>query len=139
MKTKTILYLSVFLLLISCKKGKPSNYQDYLNEQMYEHYAEFAEKYNKVVIIPRTGCHTCKDYADLYFKENKNNEDHFFIFTKLISKKQLTIELGKETLEQENVKIDNDNLFYSIEYLDSEYPLLLTKKANGVFEYSLLE
>lgn len=139
MKNKIILYLSAFLFFASCKNNTPANYQEFLNKQLQEHYTDITNKYNKIVIIPRSGCHTCKDYADLFFKENKNKEGFCYIFTKITSIKQLKIELGEEALKQSNVKIDNENLFYTIEYIDSAYPLLLTKTKNGIFEYSLLE
>ena len=49
------------------------------------------------------------------------------------------IEFGEEALNKKNVKIDSNNLFYNIDYIDSAYPLLLKKNQEGKFTYSLLE
>ena len=139
MKTsiKTAILFS-FTFLLSCVKG-PTNYGEFLNKQLNDYYKEEFNLYNNIVIIPRSGCHTCKDYADFYFNENKDRKDFLFIFTKLISRKQLKIEFGEEALNKKNVKIDSNNLFYNIDYIDSAYPLLLKKNQEGKFTYSLLE
>lgn len=130
--------LSTLTLLSSCINS-PANYQEFLNKQLNDNYTDELSLYDNIIIIPRSGCHTCKDYADFYFNENKENKDILFIFTKLISRKQLKIEFGEEALSKVNVKIDSNNLFYNIDYIDSDYPLLLKKNDEGVFEYSLLE
>ena len=78
MKTsiKTAILFS-FTFLLSCVKG-PTNYREFLNKQLNDHYKEEFNLYNNIVIIPRSGCHTCKDYADFYFNENKDRKDFLF-------------------------------------------------------------
>lgn len=67
---KTVFLVS-FTLLLSCIKGS-TNYGAFLNKQLNDYYKEEFNQYNNIVIIPRSGCHTCKDYADFYFNENKD-------------------------------------------------------------------
>lgn len=110
-----------------------------LNQQLKKHYSELLPQYSHIVIIPRTGCHSCVDEADLFFHENKSNEKYLFIFTKLISEKQLRIELGSENLSLENVKVDKFDLFCFPEFIETEYPLLLEKTGDGNYKYKILQ
>lgn len=105
---------------------------------MQENYASMCSEYSYIVIIPRSGCHSCVESADVFFEEHKSEKEYLFIFTKLVSEKQLRIELGAENLHLPNVKIDKENLFSSLDFADSEYPLILEKKADGIFHYSFL-
>ena len=58
---------------------------------------------------------------------------------KLVSEKQLRIELGSESLSLENVKIDKLNHFCFPEFIESEYPLLLEKQSDGNYKYEVLQ
>lgn len=40
-----------------------------LNQQLQKHYSALLPQYSHIVIIPRSGCHSCVDKADLFFKE----------------------------------------------------------------------
>lgn len=119
--------------------NKPISYQCFLNEQIQKNYASLCSDYTYIVIIPRTGCHACVEAADSFFEENKYKKDYLFVFTKLVSEKRLRIELGVESLKLLNVKIDKKNIFFSSEFVDSEYPLILEKDGNGIFHYSFLD
>lgn len=39
-----------------------------LNQQLQKHYSALLPQYSHIVIIPRSGCHSCVDKADLFFK-----------------------------------------------------------------------
>lgn len=132
-------YLILFLIglfLISCNKSP--DYETFINKQLTAH-CDSLSQYTKVVIVPRQGCHSCVENADAYFFEYKDNKDCLFIFTHLVSEKLLRIELGYENLVLSNVKIDKSNDFYSLDYADSQYPIVLNKNSEGHFTYSFLD
>lgn len=130
-----VFFCCIILTLCSCM-SKTEQFNDFLNQQLGENYSSFIQKYTYVVIIPRTGCHSCVEHADTFFDNNKMKKDYLFIFTKLVSEKQLRIELGSVNLSLSNVIVDKKNLFYSMKFEDSEYPLLLKKEGNHfVFKF----
>lgn len=137
MKAK-ILFCFLLMLIYSCTNNV-HNLKGLLNKQLHEHYSVLLSQYSHIVIIPRTGCHSCIGEADLFFEEHRANKDYLFIFTKLISEKQLRIELGADALSLKNVKIDKLNLFYFAEFIESEYPLLLKRESEGNYEYEILQ
>ena len=132
--------LGIFVLIFfcSCRSGVNSLDKE-LNQQLQEYYSALLSQYSHIVIIPRTGCHSCVNEADLFFQKNKTNKSYLFIFTKLVSEKQLRIELGSESLSRENVKIDKLNHFCFPEFIESEYPLLLEKQSDGNYKYEVLQ
>lgn len=137
MKTK-IIFIFILIYVYSCT-NKVYDLNNLLNEQLKENYSALLSQYSHIVIIPRMGCHSCIGEADSFFEENKDNKDYLFIFTKLVSEKQLRIELGAEELLRANVKIDKLNLFHFPKFVESEYPLLLKKESDNNYKYELLQ
>lgn len=133
---KITFYLLGILSLISCTET--DKYTQYINEQLEKYYPNEMVKYEYIVILPRKGCHSCIKAAEVFFSTTKESMNHFFIFTKLDSEKKLGLEIGKENLMRENVRIDKKDLFYNSKYYDSNYPLVLHKEANGTFNYKKL-
>lgn len=124
--------------MYSCST-QSDNLQTYLNGQIDKYYASSAlSNYSYIVIIPRKGCHACTMEADAFFLKNKDNDRYLFIFTNLVSEKLLKIEIGYENVNKKNVLIDKIGRFHSSQYIDSEYPLLLTKKKDGQYQCSYL-
>lgn len=130
-----ILLLLLVGMLFSCQS---ENLQIYLNGQLAKHCSETLSDYSYVVIIPRRGCHSCTMEADAFFKKHRDNDKCLFIFTNLVSEKLLKIEVGYDIVNQTNVIIDKDNHFYSSHYIDSGYPLLLTRQNGDSFQYKFL-
>lgn len=137
MRKNRIILCCIAIILCSCV-SKVSKYEDFLNEQLNENYSSLISKYSQIVIIPRSGCHSCVEKADAFFEENKSNENMLFIFTRLVSKKQLRIEFGATNLSLPNVIVDENNIFYSLDFEDSEYPLLLKKSGSDLYQYEHL-
>lgn len=129
---------SVGLILIFClfSCDQKESYNQYLNEQLEANFSscELSE-YKHIVVIPRRGCHTCIATVEHLFSEFKMNQDYLFVFTRVISKKKLKLEIGEENLKLKNVKIDMKDIFYNLDFHDSVYPLLLNKQKNGKFKY----
>ena len=119
-------------LLCGCT-SQPRNYLVFVNAQLQEHYSQQSNEYRYIVIIPRTGCHSCVEKADQFFQEYKSSKDYLFIFTRLLSVKRLKIEVGSDNLGQGNVIIDKDDVFSTLQFPDSDYPILLEKNDDGRF------
>lgn len=139
MKTvlKKITILCFFLcIVISCSDA--DSFNRHLNEQLKNYYLEDLDTHEFIVIIPRQGCRSCIESAENFFKATKDDERFLFIFTRVVSAKQLKLEIGKENTNLKNVRVDMKSLFYSPKYMDSGYPLLLHKEKNGEYSYKKL-
>lgn len=128
--------LLIGLMLGSCSQR--SEYQDYINRQLREYYPLEMEQYKYIVVMPRRGCHACIRAAETFYQTVRNDSSYLFIFTRVASLKLLELELGKENVHANNVRIDDNSLFYDAQYPDSKYPLFLRKEEDGVFSYKKL-
>jgi disulfide oxidoreductase YuzD len=126
-----------FAICFSCINKKES-YVDFLNKKLETHYSLYTDKYEYIAIMPRNGCNSCIRESESFFKEKKADSRYLFIFTQVVSKKELEIAVGKESLKLENVLIDRANIFYLAEQADSQYPLLLKKEPTGKYSYTKL-
>ena len=134
MKWVVVSLLGVLLLSCDTKMG----YQHFLNERISEYYPDGSvDKYEYIVVMPRQGCNSCIKSAEDFYRSNKYDGRYLFIFTRIDSKKKLGLEIGAEELERENVKLDQDNIFYNTDFYDSNYPLLIYKE-DGVYTYRRL-
>jgi hypothetical protein len=136
MTGKVFTTLFIMILLCSCK-GK-NDYGSFLNKQLKSHYASYISDYDTIIIIPREGCNACIREAESFLKENGDNKEYLFIFTRTSSQKELTIVFGKDMMEQKNILIDRHHIFHLFEEADSYYPLILTKNTDGNFSYNHL-
>lgn len=122
------------MFLFSCL-SEYDKYNNYLNKQIKSNYLENIENCNYIVVIPKTGCYSCIENAELFFKKNINNKDYLFIFTRVESMKKIKIDIGEENLYRDNVIIDSNNIFYLYNIEDSSYPIILEKSSDGKFYY----
>lgn len=123
-------------IVISCSDA--DSFNSYLNVQLKNHYLKELDTHEFIVIIPRQGCRSCIESAENFFKATKDDERFLFIFTRVVSAKQLKLEIGEENTNLKNVRVDMESLFYSPKYMDSGYPLLLHKEKNGEYSYKKL-
>lgn len=132
------LFIFLVMLFVSSCDTK-SKYEKYLSEQLVSNYPlKELNKYDFIVVIPRRGCHSCIKSAEKFFYENRSKKGFLFIFTRVDSSKKLGLEIGKDNLEKENVKIDLNSIFYNKQINDSAYPLLIINNKNGQFKYKKL-
>lgn len=128
----------VFIVAVMSSSCMSDSFSNYIDKLFLDDYKELFEKYDYIVLIPRSGCHACIEQADYFFEEYKDNEKYLFVFTKLVSEKQLRIELGSTNLLLKNVIVDTENNFYSPRFVELDYPLLLQKGSDEKLNYSYL-
>lgn len=111
------------LLLLAC--SKPA-YTDMVSKEIEKHFSsEQLSRYDRIVLIPNSGCTGCISQAEDYFAKMHSDERTLFIFTNIFSKKNLAIRIGKELLEQTNVWCDFDNSVYFSDYKECIYPCVI--------------
>ena len=126
---KVFIYIFVFLLFFGCR---PESFEHAVKKSFDSYLDTATNSYQYIMLIPNSGCTGCISDAEYFFKEYNNSEEIFFIFTHVISKKDLRIRLGKERLQRKNVLIDSDNLFYFERFPESIYPIVAVIKDQKV-------
>lgn len=126
---KTIICILGFLLLAGCQsqsfeQAVKNSFDNYLDTTVVD--------YKYVMLIPNSGCTGCISDAEYFFKEYKDTSEILFIFTHIISKKDLRIRVGKENLQRKNVLIDIENRFYFEQFQESIYPIVAVIKDKEV-------
>jgi hypothetical protein len=87
------------------------------------------KSYSKFLIIPGSGCEGCISKAEKYVSDySAIKKDIAFIFTNVKSLKILSLKLGSQTLNRENIIIDSSNYLH----YRSIYPMLVEKKRKKI-------
>ncbi|WP_431434481.1 hypothetical protein ACRASS_06655 [Bacteroides hominis] len=86
--------------------------------------------YKYVVVSPRSGCTGCIQESEYLFENRVNKNDIFFIFTEIVSTKEMKLRLGKKNVNRQNVYLDTDNKYCLSNYKESAYPIAF-KVENG--------
>lgn len=118
--TKTILLLSIWFSMFSCKQAKSP-----MNTTLIELLGgDSAVKNNKIkacLIIPRAGCTGCIAEALLYAKQHidymKNTK---VILTDISDRKLAALQVGRDFMRHKNVILDSANSLMS--FFNSAYP-----------------
>jgi len=131
MNCKPLLLMITLIMLLSCGKKNSPKYavidkslgtilnKDEINNSHY------------CVVIPRAGCGGCIDNASMYVKRNISKFKNVqVIFTGVVDRKLLHLELGDIVLKLPNVHIDKADLFQDLK-VKSIYPQVLTLE-NGI-------
>ena len=123
MKNKYSLF--ILLSILSFNSCKEKTYYTEVTKVLESELDEKLKDYDKIFIIPGSGCTGCITSAEDFFIENVKNKKNKFIFTHNFSRKNLVLKLYKENLEQENVLIDDKNIFYLDKYEEKIYPITI--------------
>lgn len=126
MKSRTFLSM-LFLCLISCSSRR---YEIVLSEMIESDFSSKLSTYEYVVVSPRSGCTGCIQESEYLFGNRVNKNDIFFIFTEIVSMKEMRLRLGKEKVNKPNVYLDTDNKYCLSSYKESAYPIAF-KIENG--------
>lgn len=126
----------VVFCLLNCGK---EHYNEALGKVAERFLRTDSVKYTQLIVIPATGCAGCISNAEYYFLQRVQNPEIKFVFTGIVSKKALTLRLKKEYLQQKNVYIDEDNLFYLTGFEEKIYPYKITLHNNKVLQIQRLD
>lgn len=92
------------------------------------------KNYEMIIIMPSIGCGGCISAAEDYFKNNADDVNLLFIFTHIVSPKNLRIRLGgTRVLMKNNVILDNDDLYYLSDFEERIYPYSVKLKDGHVY------
>lgn len=120
------LVLSIFLTS-SCqeiKKSEKIKPEKYLEDQIIELFNKNDKCFSDIIILPGTGCTGCITNAENFLKNNYQNNDYFFILTNITSLKLLNSKIGVNLTQNQNIYIDEENIFSN--YESAIYPVRLT-------------
>jgi hypothetical protein len=84
---------ALFLFTFCSCIDKKENYVDFLNQKLETHYSHYMGKYEYIAIMPRSGCNSCIRESESFFKEKKSDGRYLFIFTQIVSQKELAIQI----------------------------------------------
>ena len=152
MKTRLILWGLILCLFAACQPSKPVKEKEDDFQADSPLFYEGLMKLDKgmanrdyIVIIPGSGCGGCIGQAtDFFLNYEKSLQiDWAVVFTGVMDKKQLKINVGDRFLELPNVWIDEDNVL-RVEEISSIYTLLIDIeqekiKSVGIFDALLFE
>lgn len=111
--------------MISCNGNSLTTF----NEENFLEIVKMKKSYSKFLIIPGSGCEGCISKAEKYVSDySAIKKDIAFIFTNVKSLKILSLKLGSQTLNRENIIIDSSNYLH----YRSIYPMLVEKKRKKI-------
>lgn len=113
------------MFLVGCK---PRSFEQAVKRSFNSYLDTTTVHYQYIMLIPNSGCTGCISEAEHFFKEYNNRDEILFIFTHVMSNKDLRIRLGKKNIQKENVFIDKNNSFYFEEFEESIYPIVAVIK-----------
>ncbi|WP_026712492.1 hypothetical protein [Flavobacterium daejeonense] len=132
---KIAFFLFLILYIISSCTSKSSTKEDYISNETKQLLLSLNKCYEKIVIIPGTGCSGCISESEIFLINNYMNKQILFILTNTKSIKSLNNKIGKNVKKLSNIYIDYDNVFSH--YENPIYPVVVTndcdkKKVNNV-------
>lgn len=137
MKTKHLFFISIFILFYFC--GKKSDYYSKIAEVVESQLNDSLKNYERIIIIPGSGCTGCISTAENFFIENVKNKKNKFILTYNFSKKNLILKLNKENIERSNVLVDDKNIFYLNDYDEKIYPMVINISGGKIVNVKALD
>ena len=105
--------------------GCGRDYESDLSKIIKVDLKDSLQQYDKIVLIPGSGCTGCISNAEDYFFKNVGNNNILFILTNNFSEKGLKLRLGADNLSKANVIVDEKNTFYLRNYKENIYPVLI--------------
>lgn len=121
--------IALHFVLLNCSNV---SYEAQIKSKIENYLINESDSYDYVVLIPGSGCSGCITNAENYFIENVSNLRTKFIFTKILSKKELALKLGIDNLQRKNVLLDSLNYFYLSSYEERIYPYIMQLTNNKV-------
>lgn len=135
---KIIKFLSVALLSMICVCCNNKNYSSEISKAIKNNLNDL-KLYDMIVVLPGSGCTGCINGAERFFLENVGNEKIKFILTYNTSKKNLFLRLGKDNVTQQNVFIDDKDIFYLNGCQERIYPMAIILEDGEIVKVDMLD
>lgn len=120
---KNIILLLCSLTILSCKSKteKPSEGIDKGKFEVFlqKNQQDFSQ-YNKIMIIPGSGCTSCITEAEDYYTKNYSDSSTLFIFTAIGDVKVLRMKFSDQ-IEKSNTLVDKEDALVELGF-KSIYP-----------------
>lgn len=122
--------MTIGLIGFFCNK---KNYMESFDFQLRSDFTEKQlEKIDFVIIIPNEGCGGCITYAEEFYSLNKDKNNMIFIFTNIISMKDLKYKIIVNT---NTTFLDTENRYLSAYPKDKQiYPCILKIKNGKIYQ-----
>lgn len=78
-----------------------------------------------VLLIPNAGCPGCTSSAESFMLMHLDSQEIVYVLTNFTSKKNISVKLGSDIFQYDNVIIDENNKFYNNNIMVS-YPIVYT-------------
>lgn len=99
-----------FLLLFSCNSTKEDKDKKYISKKIEQLMPTMNKCFEKVVVLPGSGCPGCITVAEDYLKENYRNKNILFVLTNTQSFKLLSQRVGTDVLKLSNAYVDESDV-----------------------------
>lgn len=124
MKIKVFMLLAIVLLCLSCNSNIRS-FDDLLKKDFTQNQLK---KTDYIIVIPNEGCSGCITHAEEFYSSNKDRDNIIFIFTNIISMKNLKYKMD---INAHTTLLDTENRYLLAYPKDMQiYPCILRIK-NG--------
>lgn len=127
--SKVIAFIASMMLLSACQ---PRSFEQAVTENFNRYLDTATVSCKYIMLIPNSGCTGCISDAEYFFKEYSDNNDILYIFTHVMSQKDLRIRVGKENIQRKNVIVDKENRFFFDQFQEAIYPIVAVIKNNKV-------
>ena len=126
-------FIVLFLLFSSCIDSVTKKETEFLTNAINQ--VPVDNHYKWIVILPGTGCHGCIQEGEYFLKSHIENNEIFFVLTKISSLKILQQKTGVSLNNRENVLIDK-RLIFNIPTQNNIYPCVVSLKDGKVVSHS---
>ena len=122
-KIKVWLYFFALLILIAGCQRNTGKREIVIYKKAIEQI-KIDNKYQWIVVLPGLGCHGCIQEAEVFMKNNIDEERILFVLTKISSLKILQQKMDVRFDERKNIFVDREDLF-AINTKNSIYPCVI--------------
>ena len=128
------LFLLTFMISIaSCQQNSGKREIEIYSKAIEQ--IKVDSQYQWIVVLPGLGCNGCIQAAEIFMKNNIEDERILFVLTKISSLKILQQKTDVRIDEHANIFVDKENLF-SIPTNNAIYPCVIQLRNRKIFTHS---
>ena len=129
-----IKYLPLLMILLTgCQQNQGKKEIEIYSKAIEE--IKVDSQYQWIVVLPGLGCNGCIQEAEVFMKNNIDDERILFVLTKISSLKILQQKTGVRIDEHTNIHVDRDDLF-NITTNNAIYPCVIQLRNGKIFTHS---